>query len=85
MRTDGHEEANSSSSQFCELAYDSSILEAKIHSELWYLRQGRNVIRKAVFSIEGKMPLLQVKFRIIYNFTHEFKFLQAWLVHYSPV
>jgi hypothetical protein len=72
MRTDGHEEANSCSSQFCELAYDSSIFEAKTHNGLWYLRQGRRkVIRKAVFSVEGKRPPLQVKFRIIYNFTYE--------------
>jgi hypothetical protein len=60
-RKDGHRETNSCSSQFCALAYDRSfVLEATVHSGLWYLRQGRRkVIRKAVFNVEGEMPPLR--------------------------
>ena len=74
MRTEGETDMKrlTVALQFFELAYDCRIvLEAKVHSGLWYLRQGRKVTRKAVFNVEGKMPPLQIKFRIIYNFTHE--------------
>ena len=38
-RKDGYKEANSYSSQICALAYDrSSVLQAKVHNGLWYLR-----------------------------------------------
>lgn len=58
-RKDGHEKVNSCSSQFCALAYDRSfVLDVKVHNGLWYLRHGRKVIRKAVFSVEGEMPPL---------------------------
>jgi len=75
-RKDGHKDSNSCSSQFCTLAYDRSfVLKAKFHNRLWHLRNGRRkVIRKAVFSVEGKC-------RLYIKFHTGVQLLQAWLLY----